>query len=133
MPKVCGLFQFLDFINFDYNTSASDSGFLHRNITGQLAVLQVADAYRGRGLGSLVCRAITRKLGEMGEEVNGPSRVRGQSGCTPFVRENRFPSDRRAELSDHWPKVTHSVLIDLYAETKKNTNLCYLLEYSAVK
>lgn len=41
----------------------------HRNVGGQLFVLQVAEGHAGRGLGSLVCRAISRKVAEMGDDV----------------------------------------------------------------
>lgn len=42
-----------------------------RFAAGPLGVLQVDDEYRGRGYGTLVCKAMTKKLGEAGDDVFG--------------------------------------------------------------
>lgn len=53
----------------------------YSNLGGSLAALHVDKDHVRRGLGTLVCLALTKKLGEMGEDVsasvglpNGPAR-----------------------------------------------------------
>lgn len=36
---------------------------------GPLGALQVAEEFLGQGFGTLICKAITKKIGEMGEDV----------------------------------------------------------------
>lgn len=44
--------------------------FINRNVAGLIIALQVTKGHEGRGIGSLVIRALTRKLGDMGHNVS---------------------------------------------------------------
>lgn len=52
----------------------------HRYNIGSIAALYVDKEYRGRGLGALVAKAITRQIAELGQDV-----------CAHVFEENKTP------------------------------------------